>query len=138
MIRVVIDTNVVVSAHLKEKGLEAAVFQLALADFFEWFISEAILAEYELVLRRAKFSLSPGLIDNSLEAIRAAATMVTPTREVAASLDPDDNKFLECAEAANTDYLVTGNKRHFPAWWESTRVLSAREFIERITPELTK
>jgi predicted nucleic acid-binding protein len=55
---------------------------------------------------------------------------------VSAAADSDDNKFLECAEAANADYLVTGNKRHFPRAWKVTRVVNARELIELLIPDL--
>jgi predicted nucleic acid-binding protein len=46
------------------------------------------------------------------------------------SFDPNDNVFLECAQAGQADYLVTGNKRHFPDRWKKTKVISARELIE--------
>ena len=46
--------------------------------------------------------------------------------------DPDDIIFLECAETAGADYLVTGNRKHYPAEWKKTRIVTAREFIEII------
>lgn len=46
--------------------------------------------------------------------------------------DPDDNHFLECAEAAGADYLVTGNKKHFPSSYKNARVVDAREFLDLI------
>jgi predicted nucleic acid-binding protein len=49
---------------------------------------------------------------------------------VLAASDPDDNRFLECAEAARAHYLVTGNIRHFPEVWEETRIVTPREFID--------
>ena len=49
---------------------------------------------------------------------------------VAESSDPGDNQFLECAEAAHANYLVTGNIRHFPDIWKDTRIVTPREFIE--------
>jgi predicted nucleic acid-binding protein len=50
--------------------------------------------------------------------------------------DPDDNKFLECADAARADYLVTGNQRHFPRFWKQTKVITSREFISIVAPHL--
>jgi predicted nucleic acid-binding protein len=44
--------------------------------------------------------------------------------------DPEDNRFLECAEAARADYLATGSKRHFPRNRRQTLVVNARELIE--------
>jgi predicted nucleic acid-binding protein len=46
------------------------------------------------------------------------------------AFDPDDNIFLECAQEADANYLVTGNKRDFPAQWRNTRIVNARELIE--------
>ncbi len=56
--------------------------------------------------------------------------------KVSISPDPADNRFLECAEAAQADYLVTGNKRHFPERWGKTVVVNARELLEMISPKL--
>jgi predicted nucleic acid-binding protein len=45
---------------------------------------------------------------------------------------PDDNVFLECAEAADAHYLITGNLRDFPERWRHTQIVTAREFLEVI------
>ena len=44
--------------------------------------------------------------------------------------------FLECADAARADYLVTGNQRHFPKFWKKTKVITPREFITLVAPHL--
>lgn len=46
--------------------------------------------------------------------------------------DPDDLIFLECAETAAADYLVTGNRKHYPGEWKKTPIVTAREFMEII------
>ena len=51
-------------------------------------------------------------------------------------MDPHDNKFLECADAARADYLVTGNQRHFPMFWKKTKVINSGEFIGVVAPHL--
>jgi predicted nucleic acid-binding protein len=51
--------------------------------------------------------------------------------------DPDDNIFLECADAARADYLVTGNQRHFPQFWKQTKVVMSREFLSIVAPHMT-
>jgi predicted nucleic acid-binding protein len=50
--------------------------------------------------------------------------------------DPDDNKFLECVDAARADYLVTGNQRHFPQFWKGTKVITSRQFVDIVAPHL--
>lgn len=136
MIRVVLDTNVIVSAHLHEEGLEAAVFLLALSGTITLCVSEPILAEYAGVLRRTKFALDPHRISRSLEEIQRAGRRVRPKDPLTVCPDPEDNRFLECAEAGRADYLITGNKRHFPPRWGKTKVVNAREFLELTGSEL--
>jgi putative PIN family toxin of toxin-antitoxin system len=93
----------------------------------------AVLAEYAIVLARPKFShIDPGRIARLLRLLKAEATTVTPLELVTESKDDPDNRFLECAEAAGADYLVTGNKRHFPNHWKSTRIVNAGEFLRLV------
>jgi putative PIN family toxin of toxin-antitoxin system len=135
---VVLDTNVIVLAHLKEEGLERFVLDLALARKLQLFLSEEILGEYEGVLARAAFKLSPAKVAASLRLIEKAATMVYPEKRITAAKDPDDNKFLECAAESQADYLVTGNKKHFPKQWQQTRIVNTRELLQEITTDLQR
>lgn len=135
-LRIVLDTNVVVSALLNSDGLERSVLLLALTPPAKLFVSGAILAEYGLVLRRPRLKIDPARTDELLSLINELATTVTPAQRVVAATDQSDNKFLECVQAAGADYLVTGNKRHFPKTWAGTIVVNAREFLNVISPEL--
>jgi uncharacterized protein len=137
-IRVVLDTNVVVSAHLNGDGYERYVLDLALAGKLHLAVSEAILDEYAGVLSRPKFAIGSKQVAKSLRLIRSSAKIVFPQRELSVVHDPYDNRFLECAEAGRADYLVTGNKRHFPKSWGQTLVVNARELAEWITPDLQR
>jgi putative PIN family toxin of toxin-antitoxin system len=130
MIRVVLDTNVVVSALLRSGGLPEAVLNLAIGGEIEPCVSEPILAEYEDVLRRARLAIHPDKVAVALARIRAVASLVQPVTRVTAALDPDDNVFLECAEVAHADYLVTGNRRHFPDRWKETWIVTPRQFMD--------
>jgi putative PIN family toxin of toxin-antitoxin system len=133
---VVLDTNVIVSAHLKEAGLERFVLDLALAHKLQLFLSVEIFEEYKGVLARPAFKLGSVKIAASMRLIEKAAIMVHPEKKVNVAKDPDDNKFLECAAEAPADYLVTGNKRHFPKQWKHTHIVNARELLQEITPDL--
>ena len=137
-IRVVLDTNVIVSAHLNGEGYERHVLDLVLADKLRLLASEPILAEYEGVLRRPKFGIRPSLVRRSMRSLRRAARVVRPQLKLNVTDDPADNPFLECAEASRADYLVMGNKRRFPRQWKPTLVVNAREFLEWIVPELRR
>lgn len=137
-IRVVLDTNVVVSAHLNAEGYERHVLDLALAGKLQMAVSEPILTEFHGVLRRPRFGIKPRQVSQSIRLIRKAARLVRPHRNLTVTRDPADNRFLECAEASKADYLVTGNKRHFPTEWRQTQVVNARELLEWIIPELRR
>jgi uncharacterized protein len=138
MVRVVLDTNVVVSAHLKTEGFERYALDLVLAGKLQLAASEAVLAEYASVLGRPKFSITRKRLARSMDLIRKSAHIVRPSRRLTVAQDPSDNCFLECAEAARADYLVTGNKRHFPERWRQTLIVNARELIEWIATDLRR
>jgi putative PIN family toxin of toxin-antitoxin system len=135
MIKAVLDTNILVSAHLQGQGLPARVLRLAFSTSITIYVSAPILAEYELVFRRPRFALDPKLVDRSLARINEVAILVKPRKALSISPDEPDNRFLECAEEAGADYLVT-NKRHFPGRWKTTTVVTAREFVEFLGPDL--
>jgi putative PIN family toxin of toxin-antitoxin system len=135
-LRLVIDTNVLVSAALKPAGLQRTVLLLAITKPARLYVSRTILEEYSEVLGRPELHISKGLRQQLLQLIRNRGQIVAPTRRLQVTSDPDDNIFLECADAARADYLVTGNQRHFPRFWKNTKVITPREFISLVAPHL--
>jgi uncharacterized protein len=136
-LRLVIDTNILVSAALKPEGLQRTVVVLALTKPARLYITKAILAEYREVLARPEFKIRRGLRQQLLQFIKNRAQLVNPLRALQVAKDPDDNKFLECADVARADYLITGNQRHFPKFWKKTKVITSREFISIVAPHFT-
>lgn len=134
MIRLVLDTNVLVSANLNVGGLEAQIVALALSQEIQLCVSAAILEEYRRVLHYPRLKFVPREISRFLARLGSVSAIVTPVRTLSVSRDEADNRFLECAETANAEYLVTGNKRHFPKSWKTTQVVNAREFLGLIGP----
>jgi putative PIN family toxin of toxin-antitoxin system len=132
MIRVVLDTNIIVSALLQPLGPPAQVFVLALGGSIQLCVSGIIYAEYEEVIRRPRLKRSGDIVAATLDAIREKAVWVRPTERVQACTDPDDDIFLECAQAAKADYLVTGNLRHFPTTWSGTRIVTPRWLLDSL------
>src|SRR5215475_11154650 len=106
MIRVVLDTNVVVSAHLEAKGHSALILELAFQERFACFASAMLFAEYEGVLRRPRFGFGEKDIREWMAEMRAFMRIVKPERRLKVATDPDDNMVLECALEARADYLV--------------------------------
>ena len=135
-VRLVIDTNIVVSAAVKPDGLQRTVVLLAMTKPAHWYVSAAILSEYAMVLARPELKIRRSLRQQLLQQIENHTRLVTPSRLVQVTSDPADNIFVECADAARADYLVTGNQRHFPKFWKKTKVITSRELIGILAPHL--
>jgi len=129
MIRVVLDTNVVVSAYLNQDGQPFRVLKLALAGLVRLHASEPILAEYQELLQRKRFPLDTRRSAQFFQNIREASTLVKPASKLNVTADPDDNIFLECAQTAKAHYLVTGNIKHFPTRWKYTKRITPAAFL---------
>lgn len=127
------DTNVLVSGLLSPHGRPGTVVDLVGAGAHHVCFDARILAEYREVLARPRLALPP----ESVEAV-LARLVLSGIRLVAPPLriklpDPDDQPFLEVGVAANADYLVTGNRKHFPAeLCRGIAVVNPREFLDVI------
>lgn len=130
MIRVVLDTNVIVSAYLNHDGQPYRVLKLALSGLVKPCASEAILEEYAELIKRKRFPLEGRAANLFLRKIRDASVIVKPVQGLPLKLpDRDDAIFLECSEAAKADYLVTGNTKHFPSKWKFTKRVTPSAFL---------
>jgi uncharacterized protein len=119
--KIVIDTNVVLSAILFG-GKPRLVLESALSSRVRMFVSEPMIAELQRVLRRPKFGFGAELVQTIVSEVAAAAEWVEP--------DPADNRFLECAAAAQADYLVTGDKHLLKVGvYGSARIVTADAFM---------
>jgi uncharacterized protein len=128
--RVVLDTNVLLSACWTPTGLEARIVSLAISGRLTACVSPAVLSEYRDVLFRPKFAGLHNLATDRLNSLERTALVVIPSATVQVSPDDDDNRLLECAAAAKADFLVTGNLRHYPPCWGETRIVNARGFFD--------
>ncbi|HEY6266931.1 MAG TPA: putative toxin-antitoxin system toxin component, PIN family [Candidatus Acidoferrum sp.] len=129
MLRVVLDTNVVVSGLLHQKGAPAAILDAATSKQFRCYISESLLDEYREVLTRDYLGLDQRRATRFICALREVAIFVVPRKKVAIARDPDDDRVMECALEAVADYIVTGNIRDFPAQFHGVRVVTPRDFL---------
>jgi putative PIN family toxin of toxin-antitoxin system len=128
---------VLVSAVLKPDGLQRTVFLLATTKPARWYVSGPIMEEYAAVLARPELKIRKSLRLQVIQLIKNHTHSVTPSRLPQLTTDPDDNIFLECADAARADYLVTGNPRHFPRFWKKTKIIDSREFLDIVAPHLS-
>ena len=132
--KVVYDTNVLVSALLKEHSVPAYLISLAVTKQVRLFYSPPIWEEYTDVLHRPKFGFEARSVKAFLRDLRKAGSQVRHTTPVTVARDVDDNKFLECAQAARADYVVTGNTKHFPSpTFKRTRIVTPMEFVRILT-----
>jgi putative PIN family toxin of toxin-antitoxin system len=137
-LRLVIDTNVLVSAALKPEGLQRTTLLLAITKPARFYVSRPILEEYMDVLSCPELAIRNGARQQLLQLIKNNSHIVTPSRRLEVASDPDDNVFLECADAARADYLITGNQKHFSRFWKKTKIITTREFISLAAPHLIK
>ncbi len=131
MIRIVLDTNVLVSGLLSDRAAPGQIVDLITAGEIELSCDTRILAEYREVLARPDLNINQSKAEDVLQHIELTALHVRPKAWPEELPDPDDEPFLAVAEAAGADCLVTGNLRHFPAKARrSVRVLSPRQFLD--------
>lgn len=112
--KVVLDTNVLVSGILKPRSKPAKIVKLILQGDLDIIINEHILSEYYEVLRRPKFSLDPRFVEEILGVFRTYGIRSPALLESLSLPDPADVPFLEAAVSMEADAIITGNKKHFP------------------------
>lgn len=127
--KVVIDTNIVVSAALKDRNPEAVILFVAQHPEFEWVASAEIIKEYVEVLRRDKFHFPETIIHRWVNIFATLITVVETQGVVDFPRDQKDAKFLACALSAEADYFITGDKDFDGAYKVgNTAVLSVSMF----------
>ena len=112
-LRIVLDTNVLVSALMGSGGPPDEVVQLVLRHEALLLIDARIIAEYDEVAARPKFSFTKATRFEVLDAIIAIAEPVIASPLRLSLPNPDDRLFIEVAFAGAADYIITGNVKHF-------------------------
>ena len=136
MKRIVIDTNVFVSAVLG--GTLKVVLDYWREKRFTLLVTDEIVREYLEVLRRPKFGLPGSVVDNIIAYIFHRAEFVTPIEKVhVVEADPKDNKFLEAALAGNADEIISGDGHLLNLQtFQQIPIITAHEFIESLKNQL--
>ena len=130
MIRVVLDTNVIVSA-LVFGGLPRAVLELVESGRCQFFYSDPIQTEVFRVLSE-KFEWSKSALDDVLPVLWSKGQPVSPRTIIKAVRDdPDDNRILECATAARAHIIVSGDHHLLMLQkYKSIDIVTPRQFVE--------
>jgi putative PIN family toxin of toxin-antitoxin system len=108
--KVLIDTNVIVSAALRDKDPEAVVLFVAAQPDWEWIVSTDILTEYQDVFSRPKFGLPNEVRQRWLNMLSVLTTMVEVDTSIDFPRDQKDAKFLACALATKAEFFITGDR----------------------------
>ncbi len=138
--RVVLDTNIIVSRYLTPHGRVARIVDLWEQGAFDLLISEVILREYVRVLNYPRLRPVHRLADAQLveieESFRELTERVEPdeTPSVVED-DPDDDHFLACADSGAADCLVTGDPHLLKlGTYKGISILSPADFLTRFFP----
>ncbi len=108
--RIIIDTNVLVSAAIADGNPENVINFIVAKDKWDWIVSETILNEYKEVLTRPKLKLTDTVKQKWLIMVEEATTKIEVEVEVFFPRDRKDEKFLACAIDGDADFLITGDR----------------------------
>ena len=114
-LRIVLDTNVLVSGLLNPRGAPGRILDLILMGEVQILYDDRILAEYHEVLRRPRFGFQERDIRRVLDYLAFSGEAVTALPVTLNASDEDDLPFVEVALSGRADALVTGNISHFSA-----------------------
>jgi len=135
--RVVLDTNVLVSGALSPHGAAAQIVRMVSAGALTLCFDARMLQEYREVLGRPRFGFLASAVHALLDQVRGAGDLVTTMPLPIALPDADDEPFLEAAIAGGAEFLVTFNLKHFPlAARHGIRVVLPAEFLRQFRRRL--
>lgn len=131
MLKPTADTNILISALVFRRGKPHEFLRMALAGQISLTVSDAILDEMADVLAR-KFHASADEVADARAIVRQAARTVTPAVQLdVVKEDPPDNRILECAMTAGSDYIVTGDNDLLRlGQYDAIRIVNVADFLE--------
>jgi putative PIN family toxin of toxin-antitoxin system len=142
--KVVLDTNLLISAFITPNGEPAQVVKLLQTEDFYLLLSANVFTELERVIQYPKlrklYQYSDEQVADFLEGLRRIAVWVEETEPLSVvQNDESDNRFIELAVAGNARYIITGDKRHLLKirQYQSIEIVSPIEFLTLIRTERT-
>ena len=133
--RIVLDTNVLVSGLYNPNGTPGRLVELILGGRIRVLYDDRILSEYLEVLARAELAIEASLAQAVIGYIRLAGERITASPLPADALpDPDDIPFAEVAITGDAEVLVTGNMKHFSGLkGQYAAIMTPSQCLEHIT-----
>lgn len=131
MIRVVIDTSVLVSAVISPTGPNTQLFDFIAAKEIRPYLTTDVLEEYYQVFEyehlqqfsKRRVARLRGLLEDVSVKVKSRGRLKMSAHE-------DDNRIYECAVAAKADYIVTENTKHFKKPYKNTKIINARQLLK--------
>lgn len=138
MQKIILDTNVLVSALIQRSYPYHIVYNIFSGIEIALCISDPLMREYYEVLNRRKFSRYPDFLikaEELLAAIERKAITFTPSTTLHIINDWADNRLLELAEESEADFLITGNTKDFTILnYKKTQIISPKDYYENYCP----
>lgn len=131
--RVVIDTNVIVSGILNPHGSPGRIINALLSEAITVLHDDRMLVEYREVLLRPAFRFSRSDVDVLLDFVESSGEHVSAEPLALILPGPNDLPFLEVAASGSADALITGNMKHFKPrrGRHSVLVITPADFLRR-------
>ena len=130
MIKVVLDTNILISA-IVFGGKPRQVLEAAIKGHIQLVLTEEITGEMTGVLEGKKFQYPKEITDLIIQELEVLAEIVKPkARIMVIEKDPEDNRLLECAQKSHADYIVSGDMHLLEIKdFKATKILTPEEFL---------
>ena len=125
--KVVLDTNVLVSGLLNPNGPPAAILNLLVNEKIKLLYDSRILQEYIEVLHREKFGFNSELVEGLIDYVKEEGEYISAEPANIEFRDEYDRMFYEVMTSGKAEYLVTGNSNHFPKY---NKIMKPREFLK--------
>ena len=122
---VVLDTNVIVSAVLRQGSNPDKIVEWVFSKKVKLYYTRKIFTEYRTVLHRPKFGFDSNVLGLLLESITYIGHIISPEPSTVTLPDESDRIFYDTAKASGS-HLITGNIKHYPA---ETFVLTPADFV---------
>ena len=126
MRKVVLDTNILVSALWSKQGNPFRVVEMLFSNEIALYYTDEMIEEYEEVLCREKFGFSKNQVENLLSELMKNGVLVDCTASTEAFSDETDRKFYDTA-TSNDATLITGNIKHYP---DKPFIMTPYEFLQ--------
>ena len=139
MQRIVIDTNVIVSALIQKSYPYLIIYDLFIESKFQLCVSNQLMVEYYEVLTRPKFSKYQDFFSRAealIVDIETKAVKFVPTIKLDLISDEDDNMILELADECEADFIITGNTSDFNfSTYKQTKIVTPKNYWDYHQPE---